>query len=504
MPQEKMPPLERPVDLDAPWTPFRMSSDGVSDDYALTLVKNTFDKYEPWRSQNCDQRWRLNEWLYYGYVPPRVWEGSTVPRSSLPVNLSYAQVESAHAKLNGALLMNDEILNVTPEGDTTPDEARQIRDRLVYLLDHNIDDFGWTARLELSLILRDILIYGNGFGLVEYDYDRSQSTIIRVDPRDVYVDSACTSPYIERARSHIIRKLMTVDDVDAMRGIEGVNVPSRDVLNWLAKNRDVVQADTTKRFQEAARGMRFYPGYDEDSPLPSERYIEVLIYQGKGREIWTLNRRMVMINMKAPYGCTRTVSAPCSPVPNRFYAQSFVDILDWAQQASTGLLNRHLDEMALALNPPRAVKRGVIRTPSSMTWRPGLVNEYENPKEDQVVSQVQNVTESVWQSLNFFEQYSEKLTGQNSLSSSGLPRPGNANRTRGGMQMQLQAPAERLGAIAANIENFMLVPMMYKMLIVEKTHAEGDVYGRKSDADGRATAARHAARSLDAITSTSY
>lgn len=479
MPGYESPEIYKPVDLESPWTPWFMDNDEMADDYALRLVQDNFERMEMWRANNCDNRWRLNEFLYYGYVPPRVWDGTTVPRSSLPVQLAFDQVESAHAKLAAGLLTPDEILGVTPEGDTDPKEAEQIRDRLAYLVDHDIDDYGWSARAELKLCLRDFLIYGNCFGIIEWDEDRKQATVGRLDPRDVYVDISCAGPRIDPARQVAVRKLMTVDDIDSMRSIDGLKVPSRDVLNYLARNREIVMADRTKVAQEAARGYRYQPPYDDETANPASRFIEVLIYMGDGREIWTLNRQVVMLNILEPYGCKRVISAPCYPVPNRFYAQSYVDVLDPMQQAATALLNRHMDEMALALNPPRAAKSGITRTPSSMMWRPGLVNEYQNPKDDLVVFQPQGITQNVMSDISYFEQQAEKRTGQSSLATSGLPRPGNANRTRGGMAMQMQAPAERLGAVASNFEDYFMVPMLYKMLRVEKIHSEGDVYARR-------------------------
>lgn len=481
MPNYESPALVPQVDLDAPWVPFAMRNDPVSDGFALSLVRETFNTLETWRGQNQDQRWRLNEWLYYGRVPQRTWEGTNVARASLPYNLSFAQVEAAHAKLCSALLTSDEILGVEPDGTTQPHEAKQIRERLNYILDHNIDDYGHDARAVLKLCMKDMLIYGNNFGLIEWDETRRQSVIRRLDPRDVYVDPSCPSPYIEDARSVQVRKLMTVDEIDAMRSIKGLNVPPRAVLNYLAQNRQSVVADRNKSWQEGARGMRYNPPADDHLPQPADRYIEVIIHQSKngGREIWTLNRQHVMANMPGPYGCMRVVSAPCWTVPNRFYALSFVDQLDFYQNASTALMNRYLDETALALDPPRAAKAGVIRTPTSTRWRPGAMIETANPKEDMVVYQGQNVMSNVMDVIGFLTSQAETTVGQNSLSSSGLARPGNANRTKGGMQMQLQAPAERLGAIAANFEDYFFVPMLYKMLRVEKVHSEGDVYAKR-------------------------
>jgi len=488
MPELLAPPTLETIDLDGNRTPWALGSSQISEAFALTLVQQTFNFYETWRAQNCDQRWRLNEYLYYGAVPLRTWEGSTVPRSNLPVAMSQNQVEGAHARLSSALLNSEEILNVTPGHGVSTKDARAIRDRLNYLIDNDLDDFGWNGRIVLRECLRDFLIYGNNFAIVEWDDERHQAVFQRLDPRDVYVDPSCPGPRIDSARNVQIRKLMSVDEVDAMRSIEGMNIPSRSILNWLAQNREVVVGDQSKTVQEGARGYRYNPLADDFLPDPSKRYIEVLIHQQKGgqREIWTLNRRWVALNIPGPYGCMRVVSAPCQPVPNRFYAQSYVDLVDPLQQASTALLNRYMDETALALNPPKAAKRGMVRTPSSLRWRPGAVMETDEPQKDMVVFQPQGVMQNVWGMLQYLETQAEMRVGSNSLSASGMPKPGNANRTRGGMQMQMQAPAERLGAIAANFEEYFFVPLLYKLLRVEKLHAEGPVYAKGTNTASKA------------------
>lgn len=482
MPELQLPPVPDYAPLDAPESPLWLPGDPMGDPAALTLVKDTFQRLSAWRSYNQDPRWRLNEWLYYGYVPPRNWEGSNVPRSSLPIQVSFDQVEAAHAKLTNELFASDELLSVIPTGSTDPREAAQIRDRLYYLLDHNIDDYGWSARTELSETLKDQLIYGTCFGLIEYDYDRKQATVRRVDPRDVYVDPGTTTPYIERARVTIVRLAMTLEEVDALRHSTDLKIPNKNVLYYLSRNRHHYPADNTKMMQEAARGTRYTPIADDLLPLPSDNFIDVFIYQGRGREIWSLNNEVIIYNETYPYGCSRLVSAPCFTVPNRFYAQSLVDILDPIQQVMTSLVNWHLDEIALAMRPPRAAKSGVTRTPSSLSWRPGLVNEFADPQKDQVVYQPQGITSNVWQTLGFFDDQAGRRSGQNSLAVSGQPTPSNANRTRGGMQMQMQGPTERLARIAANYEDYLLTPLCYKLLKVEKAHAEegGVIYGKRS------------------------
>lgn len=482
MPTAKAPPIGREVDLDAPSTPLKLAGQVISDDYARRLVDRTLSRCEIYRNQNCDQRWRLNEYLYYGYVPPRVWEGSSIPRSSIPIQICFDQVEAANAKLCRELLENDEIISVTPEGTTHPLAAQQIRDRLLYIMDHNLDDYGWTMRMELQLTIKDLLIYGVNFVLTEWDEDRKQATAMRVDPRDVYVDPGASSPYLEHARAVVLRRSVTVNDMASMRDFPDFRIPSSDVLYGLAENRSVRMADQTKAAQEAARGYRYQPVSDDFLPQPSSRFIDLFIYMGEGREIWQLGKgdgnSVIIYNQPYPYGFKRLVSAPCFTVPNRFYAQSFVDVLDPLQQLMTAMVNLHVDETALALNPPRATKRGVIRTQSSLRWHPGLTNEYDNPKEDLIVHSPQGVTTNIWQDLAYFQSQAESRTGQSGLAVSGQVAPSNANRTKGGVQAQLQAPMERLSQIAKNIERFLLVPMLYRLLAIEHAHAKGTVFAK--------------------------
>ncbi len=471
MPYAAPPPYVSNVQLDAPSSPLMLPQDQVSDAWATELVDQVLNRFEMWRVNNCDARWRLNEWLYYGYVQPRVWEGSSIPRASYPYNVAFPQVESAKARLRQEILDPDNI-SVSPMGTTSPIAAQQIRGRLEYILENDIDDYGWSAYLEMSETIKDQLIYGNCFGLVEWDHEREQATLLRLDPRDVYVDPACPGPYIEKARGVVIKKSLPLDEIDSMRNFEGFNIPRKEVLVWLSQNRQTLMGDQEKISQEAARGFRYFPSNDDQSPNPSSKFIDVFIYMGRGREIWTLgrgqNRSFCIYNKTFPYNCMRIVSAPCFTVPNRFYAQSFVDIIDPMQNVMTGLLNRHLDEINLALNPPRATTRGAIRPPSQSVWRPGLEQQYNDPKKDMVVFQPQGITQNVFQTMGFLQQQAEIMTGQNSLSSSGMAGSSNANRTKGGMQMQMQAPTDRLAEIAWNYENYFLAPALSKMLKIEK------------------------------------
>lgn len=479
LPQETAPQYVNEYNFDAPESSLLLQAQAISDDTACSLVRQTFERVSQWRTNNHDQRWRLNDWLYYGFVPPRVYEGTSIPRPNIPVQVAFDQVETAHARLCNELLMNDEILGVFPTGDSDLKVARQVRDRLLYLIDHNIDDYGWTARMEFKLALKDMLIYGNCFGIVEYDGTRRQSTIVRVDPRDVYVDSGTTSPYVERARSTILRRQMPLSDIVAMKDFPDFRIPADTILIFLARNRPNQAADQTKAAQELARGIRFNPGGDDWLPNPSDRFIDVFVYQGGGREVWTLNNLVTIYNEAYPYSCSRLVSAPAFIVPNRFYAQSLVDVVDPIQQTETTLLNWHLEEMAMAMRPPRVAKTGTLRGPGAYSWRPNALIETANPKEDLIVHPPQGITSTVWQSLEYLDEQASRRSGISSMAMSGMAQPSNGNRTAGGMQMQAAGTNERLSMLAANFEDYFMTPAFYKMLKVEARHRQGVLYGKR-------------------------
>ena len=185
MPLEQLPPTYPTVQLDAVSSPFKLPGDPISDSWACEIVESTLQKFESWRVNNCDPRWRLNEWLYYGYVPRKVWEGSSIPRANYSVQIAFDQVESAKARLRQELL-NPDAFDISPTGAISPIAAQQIKGRLDYILDNSSDDYGWSAKMELSETIKDDLIYGCCFALGEWDYQRKQATVCRVDPRDVY------------------------------------------------------------------------------------------------------------------------------------------------------------------------------------------------------------------------------------------------------------------------------------------------------------------------------
>jgi hypothetical protein len=468
MPEERQAPVIPEANLEA--EPLKVGLQAIAEDYALSVVKQTFWNYERFRQQNHDNRWATHDALYFGWVPQKVWEGTNIPRSSLGMPITFGQIETSYPKIVQSLFRGADWFDVTPEPGGSAQEAHGIQSHLLYSLEHVPKNYSNNGKTEIALATRQILLHGNGGIAIEYDPVAGHPVVEWVDLRDFYVDSACSVPSIDAARSIIRRKIMTLDALEELRSDKRMKIPDKAVLAHMARNGALATfGDRTKQISEAYRGVQYNPNQERWSPVPNERNIEVLIYYSKYRIIWVLNREWVAYNEPNPYGFIPFCFAPCFPVIGRFYAMSFADILESKQRYIEALLNGHLDEVSLAIAPPRVRKRGSVLTPAQQRWHPGNIQEADDPAKDVNVLYPQRITQGVMEDVAFIEASAEKLTGANSVIQ-GVPKPGNANRSATGMSLQNAGGTSRLWTIVKNIEDYLIVPMLYKMYRMTQMH----------------------------------
>lgn len=467
MPEDLTPPVIPSVNLDD--EPFKFAEQEYTERYALSMVNKTFNDYENFRSQNHDPRWNVSDSLYWGYLPQKTWEGTTIPRASLPVQMVFDQVEAALPALCQEIFApQDEWFQVETEPGAELSEARQVQEHLSYVLEHSKNDYGLSARNELELSFKSILLYGNGGIGLEWDSILNRPVLQWVDIRDFYIDPGCPVPTVDEARSIIRRKFMTVEELTLLRQDSRMSIPEDSYLYHMSKNPQTAVADNTKRNQESLRGVNFMPESTDYMSLPSQRRIEVLIYYSKEKIIWVLNREWVAYNEDNPYGFIPFCFAPCYTVPGRFYAQSIADVQESNQRYIEALLNSRLDAITMSLMPPRVYKQGQLMTPSQLRWFPGQTYKTDDPK-NMALLQPQSELTNVYGEIQFINDAAEKRTGVNSMSS-GIPRPSNTNRTATGVQAVSSGSMSRLRAIVTNIENYLIVPMLYKLYILVQKH----------------------------------
>jgi hypothetical protein len=424
-------------------------------------------KYESYRVNNFDKRWNTADLLYFGWRPKTVWDGTNIPRSSLGIPFVFDQVETAFPKIIQAFFYDPVWFEVVPESAADAQAARDVRDALLFYLEQDSGSYGISARSDIELAIQSVLLYGNGVLALEWDEIRRRPTVSWVDLRDMYIDPGCPVPWIDGCRSVVRRRLMTVDELAELRNDPRMNIPPNEILYTLSVSTPWTVGDTTKNIQEALRGVTSYT-HDTSSPNPAENKVEVLVYYSRSRIIWVLGRTHVAFIGTNPYGFIPFVSAACYNVLGRWYGLSIADVQESNQRVIEGLINGRLDEINLALHPPRAQRRGVITTPSQQRWRPGAVFQVSDPKDIALLSPQMALT-NVFQDVQYIESLAERRTGTNSATM-GVMRPSNANRTAGGIQAQMQAAGSRLHKIVSNITDHMLVPMLYKLYRIVQYH----------------------------------
>ncbi len=247
-----------------------------------------------------------------------------------------------------------------------------------------------------------------------------------------------------------------------------MRIPDKAILVNMSRTGQYAAADNTKQTSEALRGINYNPAHHEWSPVPAERKIECLIYYSKHRIIWVLNREWVVYSEKNPYGFVPFCFAPCFPVPGRFYGMSYPDVIENPQRYIEALYNGRLDGLALALRPPRVRKRGSVLTASQQRWSPGSVQEVDDPSKDLAVLSTQGDVSGIMGDIAYLEGMVEKLLGVGT--GAGPAKPGNANRTATGMNIQAHSTASRIWPIVKHVEDYLIVPMLYKMYKLVQVH----------------------------------
>ncbi|CAB4142966.1 hypothetical protein UFOVP434_56 [uncultured Caudovirales phage] len=448
--------------------PLPAALEQIKNTYALQLVTKTFSNYENYRVTNHDQRFVTQDQLYTGWVAPKVWANTNIPRASIPYNLTFDQIESAHPSISQALFNSGDWFSIEADRGTSPNSLVEIKDHLKWVIEHAKNDFGGSGVNELKLATKDILYRGNGGVFLEWNPAKKRPVISWVDLRDLYVDPGVSVPNLDESRSVIRRKMFTVKELQAYRDSPGMMIPTDDELYTLALNSPFARQDQTIAQQEAVRGVNYYPNSTDVPANPVDRKIECLIYYDSDRIIWVLNRKYVAYNERNPYGFIPFCFAPCYIYPGRWYAMSIPDMQEYNQRYIEALLNARLDRIHLSLEPPRLVKRASLLTPGNNRWHPGKMISVDS-KDDYQLLEPQDVIPNVYTEIEFIQNAAERRTGINGFGQ-GVPSGGNVNRTATGVTAQTSGSSMRLLDIVENIENYLLVPMLYKLFHIISVH----------------------------------
>lgn len=474
------PPPQQSPDQAQSWM---FGAEAVAESAARGIVNETFDYYQGLRSRQ-ETKWKAADELYYGVVPVRNWDGSNVVRSHVPNNISFDHVETALANIE-SIFDNPEWFSAEAMDGGDPTDARKVQAVLQYYLDLPDPDTYTTAIPEITHAIKGTFQYGTGFLKLEWINDRPR--VRWVDLRSVYVPPTLSTPNLDGGANMLEKVDMTVEQlVDLAKRDSRIKIPSLAVLNTLAESPIPTVGDATRSYSTYARGVPISYPSDQWQPMPKNRMLEILIYTERTRVIWMLNRLFPIFQAENPYQTFPYVSSPCRIAYGTFYGIGLPESIKYPQRYSEALMNAHIDETHLAINPPKEMKRSQATIHSDQHTRPGKTWYSEDGKSMQQFNPP-GVTLNILPLFQEMNKMAESRNGMGPLSTGGGARAGNINRTRAGVQAQTEGTSVRLKHMAQNIETYMLGPMLYKIcrMIRYHTHPSDILIGSFTGENGK-------------------
>lgn len=475
---------------------------------AKEIAMADFKKAEAYFNQNKSRRIRESDRLYLAYVQPKMWDGTKIPRASLPIFLALREIEAMLPQVVGALFADDPFFDAEPMPNTTFQQAKAT----VQLLRHQLRNIGLTSDLTLREIVRrtlkSSLIYGNGIiewgWIVEklkriqwmnvpiperviiddgyggqvgvptgktYDYKHSQVVtdvisrpyVTCIDVNYFYIDPNCSSHNVQDAGYKATKYWKTIQEIKDMASDEsaGFNLPTDKQLLELANNKSSSMGDQTKTIQESYRGNSYQPSIDYSADKALSR-IELICYQQKHRDVWMLGREHVFYNKTNMYGKLNAQNAFYIDVPGRFEGLSICDLVEGDQKFAETILNARADELSILVHPPIIRKSGTRFASSQYRMKPFAMWEVDDMKDAPIRMEMGNVTAQALTEMDALEVRTQKVTGNSDISVMGMATAGgnSANRTAAGVNAQTGATSVRREYQVENLEDQFMIPLL--------------------------------------------
>lgn len=516
--QRATPPLsgEDQIKIIAPDEPW-------SNQRAKDFVKKTFNNYELYRLQNYDRGYKRCDDTYMAVTRNKTWDGTRIPRASIPVWMGVQQIEALLPHAVGALFSDDFPFECLPnDSNTTLEMARAVRDLLRNQCDDlNPDVMGMTLREITRRAYKSDYVYGIApievgwqmaekrrmiytrkaipervaavhpltgqtvmvpSGNFQWAVDQTTKTYTISRPKvqntevwDYYFDPNLKSHNPQEGQGISVRQLLPISYLKTVCIEEfGFNLPKTD-KEWkeLASAYKQTMAEVSRGWSEMDRGNYYNPSLDANAD-PADARVEVVRFWTKDRHVWLIGREWLAYNWPNELGIIPFLNPFYVDVIGRHVGLSICDLIEGDQKLAQAIIEARIDELNLMIHPPIVRKLGVKVAASQRRLRPGVEWEAENPKEDIIRMEMGNVTSSAYIEVQALEQRVQKATGVTDLAALGTPSSGgnSANRTATGINTQTAATGTRIQYQVENGEDQFITPMLQMLLALNQKYQD--------------------------------
>lgn len=293
------------------------------------------------------------------------------------------------------------------------------------------------------------------------------------DIRTVMVDPNCRVGDIRKARYVIFRDYVTWEDLDHLRGQEGYDIPSDDVLKLIFTNSPTSPADNiSMTMPEMMRGylQHSVPRSFSTSSDPTAKAIEILERWDKDKVIVVLsfNGHNILIRNEAnPYGIIPFYSANWRNLPDSFYGHGLGLLIGTEQLVEQGITNIALDLLNYGLQPTMIRKKG-FNTPTENTrWQQGgIIDVDEDVEKAFKVLQMPDVPGEAWSFIQQAKSDAASSSGANEQvmqGAAGMAGAATGMRSGTGAAAVIAANASRLDGPMGRFVRQIFMPWLYQM-----------------------------------------
>lgn len=481
-----------------------------NDAAAVKLVlddTNTADNYI--NIQQWANGWTMADLLYQSPATQSAFDGGNVGQASVPKFMVSNHLNSIVPKIMGGIFFDDPPFMLRPRPATKPEvvtaktaifsaqlDAMHFEEEVertleqAALLGTGIMKWGYCEhKRKMKKYIRKAEKLGlkqpdgstkffdtpesDDFKTEFYDKLISHPWIKYCDIRTVLVNPGCRVGDITKAGWVVYRDYATFANLDDLRGVEGYNIPSEEILRQIFANGVTSGPDNiTMTIPEGMMGylQHALPRSYKTSSDPNTAPMEILERWDDEKVIVVLsfNGHNILIRNEAnPYGKIPFYSFNWRNIPDNFYGQGLGLLIGSEQVVEQGVTNLALDLLAYGLQPSFVRKKGFNTPTQNIRWRQGGIIDVEEDVEKAFkVLQMPPVPTEAWGFISQAQNAGVSTSGANEQFVQGASSGGGrATGTRSGTGAAgvIQAVASRLDGPAGRFVRQVFEPWLYRM-----------------------------------------
>lgn len=449
-------------------------------------------------SRQYTKQWDWADRLFYAYVAPENWPGTSTPRSALGMPLVSTHLFSLLASVVQAFFSGNEPIKLDPREGTSLATAHANQALIMWELEQT--DF----RMELIYLLFDMLLYGTGCGWWGFQpYTRKKRTKVRkpkdgaaakdgtrgphalgevdtqidtetwVLPKFEYshirhygVDPGHRRCDVSKAGDAWRRMYLSADELDDLRDDDGFkNIPTRKQLEQLVapdkEGATPTPMETGSEHTQASFGRKAMPRWQDTTSDPLKQVFEVIEYWTPDRTIYVFERQLVIRNATHELEKIPALSCPLFISPDSYYAMGLGHLIGNFQRVEQGVVNLYLDDLSLDLNGMYVTGKG-YNNPGQAIWSaPGRVVKVDDAEQFKKIEK-NSIGPDAMGMIEACENWAQQADGANDITVQGnMPsEKSSITRTAGGASMLGMGSRTKLEFLVDNVANLVIIPLV--------------------------------------------